>query len=193
MGVSIHYSGALDHPNDWQMVTQRLKLVADQLAWPWWEVDIPVSGLAQGVYIINHPEHGEMVEVQTHEVNDHIRGLSMQPPDTETFHITFNQAGRLAYYYEFPDREPPYHHIDTLWVKTNRAVQSHIYLCDILRYLQERYMPQLKVYDEADFFVTQDITDLIGTHRSFDKDKPSPSPTAFRRLTDLPNMWQILD
>jgi hypothetical protein len=185
MGVSISYRGDIDDPAKIDELIADMKIRCRALDWPCEEVDQRVLGKAYrflgseevptdtpGVY----QGHSYMDLVP---IDDRVRGVRIQPPNTETVYLTFNRAGHLCWYQEMPGQfsqdekgfvtfssEPGYYlEHDEPWVKTTGAIRSHILLVALFRYIQDHYISNLKVRDDTDFWETDDVDTLVREHR----------------------------
>jgi hypothetical protein len=58
-----------------------------------------------------------------------------------------------------------YYKYDQLWVKTTGAIESHIQICELLHHLQEKYISDLTVKDDTDFFHNGDERQLRREHK----------------------------
>lgn len=161
MSISIAYSGRLNNPQDWAIVTDEMKLWADRVGWEWVEFDRHILGQTTGVYSCDDessPNFPLYKEART--VDERWRGIRMQPTDlVESFYVAFNRAGQLVSYWDLKPSEDGtanYMHIEHPWVKSYRSQESHIEICKILRYLKEQYIADLEVEDDAEYYDTMD-------------------------------------
>ena len=149
MGVTIYYRGQL---NDVSLVYKLIREIADIasiMKWPCntWDEDWSVAHAAT---IVNK-EKG--CEIKGHLG---LKGVSFTPhPDCEAVNVTFDKHGILQDPRTLPlllngtikDKDT------TVSVKTQFAgVDTHIAIIKILKYIKKKYIPDLYVFDEGDYW-----------------------------------------
>lgn len=99
------------------------------------------------------------------------RGIIAHPPETESLAITFDGKGRLCQYRPVSDKwvkGPMKGHKHflcfPLFCKTSGEVDQHIAICMLLKMLRRRYIRNLKVDDDTDYFKTGDMAKLQESH-----------------------------
>ena len=187
MGITINYDGTLDHPSRIDEFIYDMKLRCRKLDWACHEVNQRILGDAY-YYIGNQENNGDEPGLSRMElfigqksVDDRIRGVHIEPSGTETLSLTFNRQGYLMNYTPLPgkmkiestplgnamsySKEPGYYlEAPMNWVKTTGEVTSHVLIVGLLRYLEENYMSDLEVHDEADFWDSLDLKQLQWVH-----------------------------
>jgi hypothetical protein len=187
MSIIIRYEGSLDEPRRIRELILDLKLRCRQLEWSCEEVNERIIGEAYyhqqtyggggGLAILNMMSN--MLPQKT--VDDRMRGVYIQPPDSDTFMLTFNRTGHLMHYMALPgemkitetefgnamsySQEPGYYlESDGHWIKTTGDVSAHILIVALLRHLQKTYISNLEVTDQTDFWDTLDFKRLELEH-----------------------------
>lgn len=188
MSIIIRYEGCLDEPRRVRELIHDLKLRCRQLEWSCREVNERIIGEAY-YYQDNDDDEGGLLSllgmmsnhIAQKTVDDRMRGVYIQPPDTDTFLLTFNRTGHLMHYMALPGKmdldqpglgsamsyapEPGYYlESDAHSIKTTGAVSTHILIVTLLRYLQKTYISNLEVTDQTDFWETLDFKQLELEH-----------------------------
>jgi len=74
-------------------------------------------------------------------------------PECEDFHLTFDEDGKLTYVFD--------HYDSYLFVKTQfSGVKTHITIIKLLKFLKSRYIPDLEVKDEGEYWHSKDPNKL---------------------------------
>lgn len=187
MSIIIRYEGCLDEPRRIRELILDLKLRCRQLEWSCQEVNERIIG--EAYYHLTHDEDNDVLsllnmmnlEIPRKPVDDRMRGLYIQPPDTDTLMLTFNRTGHLMHYMALPGKmkikqaklgnamsysqEPGYYlESDGHWIKTTGAVSTHILIVALLRHLQKTYISNLEVTDKTNFWQTLDFKGLELEH-----------------------------
>lgn len=188
MGIAIDYQGSLDEPEKVSSFIADMQLRCQKLGWPCVEVNERIIGRAY-YYLGSEEAESEQAGMSTmsvamgeKQVEDRIRGVRIQPPETETFVLTFNRDGKLVDYFALPGkmvnkpgpggysfisytREPGYYiEHDYRSVKTTGRVEAHVLIVALLQYIQARYMSNLVVQDDAGYWESGDLEKLFKEH-----------------------------
>lgn len=160
MGITIHYRGRLQDPAALPLLVQEVQLACGELGWPCQVVDRRIVGVAERVSYAHDPESDELHEtVETAPVDDHWRGVVVQPPDCETLWLTFTREGQLVKYEpSWRERDKPGHYQvqECLAIKTQfSSPDVHIAVCSLLRVV-ERYAVEWEVEDEGGYWESGD-------------------------------------
>jgi hypothetical protein len=169
MGICINYRGRLRDVAELPQLTAELQAAAARLNWPCRLVDERILGVAQRVNLAASETEGAVttntVQVYDVPVDDHVRGVMIQPPDCETLTLTFGRDGTMIHYSDArlgepgPGRYGLIH--DYLWVKTQFSnPRVHIQVCELLR-LMEPYAAELEVHDDAGYWESGDEKVLL--------------------------------
>lgn len=154
MGITIHYRGTLADTGKIGMLIEEMTDIADTLHWPYSVLDDDWSKPVTAD-IVHGANGAEIVG------NLGLQGVVLTPhPQCELLVLCFDANGNL--------RDPitvilllngelsP----EDAWVamKTHFAPpEVHVTLVKLLKYLQTRYMPDLEVHDEGDYWETGDL------------------------------------
>lgn len=187
MSIIIRYEGSLDEPKRIRELIHDLKLRCRQLEWPCEEVNERIIGTAY-YHQETHGGGGELAILNMmnnmmaeKSIDDRMRGVYIQPPESDTFMITFNRTGDLMHYMALPGemtitetefgnamsyrQEPGYYlESDGHSIKTTGDVSAHILIVGLLRHLQTTYISNLEVTDQTDFWDTLDFKQLELEH-----------------------------
>ncbi len=158
MGITIHYGGRLAEPGRIREFTEELADIGRSMDWETqvfdhsWEEPVTLR-------MSNDGEHRRVVG------NSGLKGVSIHPhPDSETFFFTFNAEGFLDYPTRILLQIPFFGENGTphLWGKTQFAGPAvHIQMIRLLRYLKRKYIPDLWVTDEAEFWESENEATLV--------------------------------
>jgi len=165
MGICITYKGKLNDPARVSELIAEVQSWCGELGWPCQEVTEPIEGIAL--------RWGSRKQKLVHTT---LRGIWAQPPGTETLVFSFDDRGRLVRYLELPHellrgkvcQEETYYLAGEIWVKTSGQVEEHIAIVDMLRKLKKKYITNLKVADEANYWETSSRRELTHHHRLMD-------------------------
>ncbi len=166
MGVTIHYNGKLNDRARLAELLDAARLYCAEQRWAYREVDERIIGRVERTVDFNAAEdptadtrlvERDEAETQAAPIDDFLQGILIFPhPKAEPLALTFNQAGELAYYMPLDDLGT-YWEIKSLFTKTQFAgLETHSAVCEFLHFLQDQYMPDLHVYDEANYFESGD-------------------------------------
>jgi len=157
MGVSLHYRGQLANLDDWATLQDELIDIATTLKWEWTTLDedwtqpatAKLTFTDRGAEIVGHLP---------------LRGIQLiLHPQCESVAFFFDPAGHVRDVMTMLmllEREIEPEHA---WVsvKTQFAPPViHITLVKLLQYLKKRYLPNLEVRDEGEYWETGDAARL---------------------------------
>ncbi|HLF46842.1 MAG TPA: hypothetical protein VI548_10475 [Chitinophagaceae bacterium] len=142
MGLSIHYSGKIRHPDLIKELVAEVADICNSLNWT--------------SHIINEPNE------------DELNGICFSPEGCEPVFLTFLPGGRMCspvnlmnrdiYEKNDLDKELMY----TTSTKTQFAgPDAHMALIKLLRYLEEKYFEKFDLQDEGKFWETNDKKILL--------------------------------
>lgn len=135
MGITIHYQGKIDDKNKIPEMVDDLMDFAETAGWEYNIIDIHVEPSLSGIVLDRHPE-------------------------SESFPLTFDDTGELKLYFDYQDADgrKKTTEVQPLFVKTQFAgVETHITIIKLLQYIKKKYISNLKVDDEGEFWDTGDI------------------------------------
>lgn len=162
MGIVIAYKGSLNDPTVLGTLLEDMRRCATVFDWKCRDLSYAVSGVAMGQ---------SFSDDRRCLVEDEITGINILPPGTGTFTLTFNRRGKLAQYIEIPrqllanqNSSETFYLESTPWVKTTGEIDSHILILVLLRRIKTRYMRDLEVEDDTDFWETGDLGKLHDGH-----------------------------
>jgi hypothetical protein len=157
MGVTIHYRGKLNRLEDFDALCEELIDIAESISCCWTRIDDDWS-VEPDARLVHREEGAEIVgELALRGVNIEMKG------DCESLSFFFDATGELY---------DPITRIMILegtltkkhnWVsvKTQFApLAVHIWIVKLLRYLQNKYMANLEVNDEGEYWETSDVETL---------------------------------
>lgn len=153
MGVSIHYRGRLDNPDQLPEFCEKLKSIASGLNWHYQILDddwnIPVNA------ILIH--RGKRAEIRGHLG---LRGIGLKPSEeSESIDFFFDAKGFLLSPMNIILIQEGVLAIDDAWitVKTQfMSAETHAMIIGLLNYIKEHYIPNLEVKDEGEYWETGD-------------------------------------
>lgn len=132
MGITIHYSGNIDNKSNIPKMVDEMMDFAEISGWDYRIInDTQLTGIVLYIH-----------------------------PDSESFSLTFDEKGELksylTYRYEY-DKEIQ-EEINPLFVKTQFAgIQTHITIIRLLQLIKNKYISNLNVRDEGEFWNTGDV------------------------------------
>lgn len=178
MGVTIHYNGKLRDRARLAELLDAARLYCAEQRWAYLDVDERILGRVERVLETNTTTKyvkdtefvlvsQDNVETEYTPIDDVMQGIIITPhPKSEQLALTFNQQGELVRYMPLDDLGT-YWEIKSLFTKTQFAgMETHSAVCEFLHFLQDNYMPDLHVYDEANYFESGDAnraTDALDT------------------------------
>jgi len=138
MGLSIHYSGTIDRTEAIPQFVEELTDIADSMDW--------------------------MVQpINEDEADPHFRGIIVNPKgDCEPLCFIFDRQGRLRPLMDLLDEqvEPTKYSFSTSTKTQFAEIERHVWIIGLLRYLKKRYLGNLKVSDEGEYWDTEDLEKL---------------------------------
>lgn len=151
MGVTIHYRGKLDHISDESVLRNELAEFARRLGWEAQMLDEDWS----------EPSDAQLVhEVGKANIEGHLglKGISIQPHEhCETAEFFFDSEGNLTSIMGTIlmlegkiEAGKQYNSVKTQFA----PIETHITLIELLRYLKKRYISNLEVTDEGEYWET---------------------------------------
>ncbi len=157
MGVTIHYRGKIDDTADVSNLADDLEDFANELGWESQRMDEDWS----------KPNTAAIsVEGDTARVTGHapLKGIMLSPhKHCEPFALTFNSDGYLIGFVGMTllaeGKTTPEKSV--MSTKTQFApVEVHITIVKLLQYIKKRYISNLEVFDDGDYWETGDINEL---------------------------------
>jgi len=150
MGLTLHYSARLRRPEQLPELCDEIADICESLHWPCRPVDMTFDVEAQ--HVPDESGDGKVKQVP-------LRGVVFTPPECETVSLTFTPTWRLSSAMNlmaadlFSDPEWVY----SVHVKTQFAGPDvHIALVKLLKYLEKKYLDDVEVNDEGDYWETAD-------------------------------------
>lgn len=153
MGITIHYRGTLADTGKIRMLIEEMTDIAETLHWPYsvldddWSKPVTADIVhgADGVKIVG---------------NLGLQGVVLTPhPQCEPLMLCFDAEGNLrdplTIILLLNGELPP----ELAWAATKTHFappEVHVTLVKLLKYLQTRYMPDLEVHDEGEYWETSD-------------------------------------
>jgi len=138
MGLSIHYSGALDRIDELPQFVEELTDIAESMGWT-------------------------VQPINLDEADPNFRGVIVNPEgDCEPLCFIFDREGRLRVLMELLSEqvEPTEYSFYTATKTQFAAIETHVWIIGLLRYLKKRYLSNLEVKDEGDYWETEDLEKL---------------------------------
>jgi len=158
MGVTIHYRGTLDDPGSLDQLRRELADIGASMGWEtntlddsWQEP--PTARL----------EHRNGVAT----IKGHLglKGITLHPGDnSESLSFLFDAHGCLRSYMDVIMRCEGQPVTDKPWVSVKTQFASpdlHVWIIGLLKYLKKRYMSDLEVSDEGEYWETGDREALV--------------------------------
>ena len=153
MGVSIHYRGRLDDIKKISQLRDELADIAAVMGWPYDSLDedwsVPPDAKLDGGRITG---------------NLSLKGISMKPhPDSESLSLYFDSGGNLhspmGVVLMLEGKLKP----EKNWIsiKTQFApLEIHVRVTGLLKYLKKKYISNLEVVDEGEYWETGNLETL---------------------------------
>jgi len=158
MGITIHFQGRLEETSIINSLVEELKDISKTLNWDWQVLDedwskpstAKLSKVKKGEEIIGHLS---------------LKGISMNiHPECEALSLYFDSEGTLTepmsiilYNEGKLERENIYSTVKTQFAPP----EVHITIIKLLKYLKMRYIPNLKVIDEGEYWESEDKEKLV--------------------------------
>jgi hypothetical protein len=158
MGLSFHYSGKIKDEHLINELVGEVADIADSLHW-----DRVIFG------------NGSLGKFNGNFIYDEkFSGISISPPECEPVFLCFRKDGNLynPVSYQFYKEDPvqfPIGFTTTLSVKTHYAgIEIHKILIKLFRHLGKKYLLDLKIVDEGNYWETDDEEVLKQQFRLYD-------------------------
>lgn len=150
MAISIHYKGKIDDKTKVQPLIEEIQDIADTMNWPYYCLNEDWKKKSQ--LKLEHREDG--AHILGHAA---LKGISFTPhPKSETVWLFFDDQGNISSPISIVMREED-DSGDFYWlaVKTQFAgVEIHIAIIELFKYLKNKYISNLEVVDEGEFWET---------------------------------------
>ncbi len=151
MGITIHYRGKLNDPAEIDAVTDIVQQRAVAKGWSWTHIDDDWDAEVDAQLV--HTSKGHL------ELTGHagLKGFSLDiDPKCEVVPLLFDSSGYLRSIFSFFDPGSA-RDGDTIAVKTQFAPpEAHIQIIELLRELKQRFIADLEVMDEGEYWETED-------------------------------------
>jgi len=132
MGVTIHYKGKLNSADDIDLFYEEMEDIAKSMGWK------------HSVFNFDLKD------------KEPLKGVIIQPhPNSESLQLISDQQGNLrnAFAMEFAGEDSELTYLN--FIKTQFApVENHIAVIKLLKYIQQKYISNLDVYDEGEYWQT---------------------------------------
>ena len=141
MGVTIHYKGKLNSANDIDSFCEEMEDIAISMGW----------------------KH-TLIDKFDNNDKTPVKGIIIRPHEkSESLQLITDQHGNLrnVFAFEFAGEDSDLTYLN--FIKTQFApVEIHIAVIKLLKYIQKKYISNLDVYDEGDYWQTGDEKILKG-------------------------------
>ena len=150
MDFTIHYAGQLSQPGYVYKIIEEIKDIAEIRKWPYTCLDEDWNKPPDAKL---DSADGPGIQIRGHSG---LKGIQFQPhPNCDTIWLYFNQDGYLTTPFQVAlsadEGYPP--PVRPLYVRTLAAgFESHILLINLFRYLKKKYIPNLRIIDETQFW-----------------------------------------
>ena len=146
MGLSIHYSGSLRSPDLLPELIEEVKDIVEVFKWEYGicEEKFPADTFGKKSY------------------NQNIYGIYFTIPECETISICFLSNGRMASpanlkFYGNSDNKDEQNFLYMISVKTQFAgIKMHKFIIHLFKHLNKKYFQNFKMFDEGDYWETED-------------------------------------
>lgn len=138
MGLSIHYKGGIDRVEDIPKFVDELEDIADSMDW-----------MSQ--------------RINDDEIDPAFRGIIVNPKgDCEPLCFIFDREGRLRALMDLiTDQIEPTEYSYYTATKTQfAAIETHVWIIGLLRYLKKHTLSDLEVTDEGEYWETENLETL---------------------------------
>ncbi len=138
MGLSIHYSGTIHRIDAVPQFVEELTDIARSMGW-------------------------DAQPINMDEAAPHFRGVIVNPKgDCEPLSFIFDRQGRLRALMDLitDQIEPTECSFFTATKTQFGEIETHIWIIGLLRYLKKRYLKDLEVKDEGEYWETEDLEQL---------------------------------
>ena len=138
MGLTIHYQGGIDRIEDIPKLVNELEDIAESMGWT-------------------------SQRINDDESDPNFRGIIVNPKgECEPLCFLFDRKGKLRTLVDLvSDQVEPTEYSYFNSTKTQfAAVETHVWIIGLLRYLKKRYFSDLSVSDEGDYWETENLKTL---------------------------------
>lgn len=138
MGLSIHYTGTIHRIDAIPQLVEELTDIARSMGW-------------------------EAQPINVDEAAAHFRGVILNPTgDCEPLSFIFDRQGRLRALMDLITEqvEPTEYSFFTATKTQFAEIETHVWIIGLLRYLKKRYLHDLEVKDEGEYWETEDLEKL---------------------------------
>jgi len=158
MGVTIHYRGTLDDPGRIDQLRRELADIGKSMGWVASTLDD--SWLDPPTARLEH-QNG----VATIKGHLGLKGITLHPGNNaESLSFLFDAQGCLRSFMDVILRCEGNAVTEKSWVSMKTQFTSpdvHVWIIGLLKYLKKRYMPDLEVSDEGEYWETADREALV--------------------------------
>lgn len=155
MGITIHYQGKIRSIDKIPELIAEMRDLAETAGWEYSIINICQKSSLRGISLDVHPQ-------------------------CESFSLTFAEGGGLISYFNYQDipGRKGVKEVKPLFVKTQFAgVETHILIIRLLEYVKKKYIPDLEIDDEGEYWQRRDINLLREKFNFLNK--------ALRKIEDL--------
>ena len=163
MGITIHYRGTLDDIDKLVELTEELKTIAEAMKWEYQEIDDDWNEPVEASLM--HKNGAAHIDG-----NLGLKGILLVPGGgSESLHFCFDKDGNL---YSVMGKmlvvDGTLSHEDSwVFVKTQFASpELHAWICGLLKHLKKKYISDLEVFDDGEYWETGDM-DLLRKKMDF--------------------------
>jgi len=138
MGLTIHYSGTIDRTEAIPQFAEELTDIADAMGWSAQPINLD-------------------------EADPAFRGIIVNPKgECEPLCFIFDREGRLRALMDLlTEPTEPHEYSFFTATKTQFAdIETHVWIIGLLRYLKKRYLGNLEVKDEGEYWDTENLEKL---------------------------------
>lgn len=154
MGTKIHYKGRIKDIGLINRLTEDLEDFAGILNWGWRRIGYTNSEFQ------SHPE----VDKSLNRGESILKGIVLDPHEKcEPFSFIFNEEGYLWNRRNRVAESMKKRRYEDEWVHTNTeysSIEIHISIIKLLKFIKQRYIPELEVRDESGYWETDNIYQL---------------------------------
>lgn len=151
MGITIHYRGKLNDPEEIDAVVDFVQHMAAAKGWSWTQIDDDWDAEVNAQLVHTSKGHLELTG------NAGLKGFSLDiDPNCEPVPLLFDCSGLMRSFFSF-SADCSAENNNTIAVKTQFAsAEAHIQLVELLKELKQRFIADLKVMDEGEYWQTKD-------------------------------------
>jgi hypothetical protein len=157
MGLTIHYSGSFNPNSSLSAMIEEVKDIAELYKWKFkiFETEFPSGGPGKEEY------------------SQGIYGICFTPTKCETVWISFLSNGKMSSplhldFFGIKENQEEQPYLYMLSTKTQYAgIEIHKLIIHLLKYLEVKYLQELKVMDEGHYWETGDEKLLADTFKKY--------------------------